>query len=125
MQSLEPLTTAVLSTALDAASLRQQVISANIANAGRSDYAAQRATFEATIGGLLQADASRGSSRTSPVELRMNVEPDIDADGNTHAVQLDAEMGALAQNSVHYQALVRGLNKYMSVMASAVTEGKR
>ena len=126
MPHIESLTTAVLSTALDAASLRQQVISANIANAGRSDYVAQKVSFEATLNEMmLRSDSSRSSSERSPIELRMSIEPDTAADGSTHAVQLDAEMGALAQNSVHYQALVRGLNKLMSVMASAVTEGKR
>ena len=127
MQGVESLTTSILSAALDAASLRQQVIAANIANANRSDYVAQRATFEATFNGLLSEStgAPGRDSRAEPIDLRMHVGPDLAADGTRHPVQLDAEVGALAQNTVHYEALIKGLGKYMSVMASAVSDGKR
>ena len=122
MPQIESLTVAALTSALDAASLRQQVIAANIANAGRSDYAAQRVSFEATF-----ADhaARAGLDRRAPVELRMRIEPDLADDGSPRPIQLDAEVGALTQNTTHYQALVRGLNRYLAVMASAVSEGKR
>lgn len=125
MAGIEALTVAALSSALDAASLRQQVIATNIANAGRSDYVAQRVSFEATLAEQAARLHGEGVDRRPPVELRMRVEPDLDADGRGRPVQLDAEVGALAQNSTHYQALIRGLNRYLSVMASAVSEGKR
>lgn len=127
MAGPEALTVAALSSALDAASLRQQVIAANIANAGRSDYAAQRVSFEATFAEqAARIGAARpGRDPRPPIELRMRVEPDLGADGRARPIQLDSEVAALAQNSTHYQALVRGLNRYLAVMASAVSEGKR
>jgi flagellar basal-body rod protein FlgB len=127
MQGIESLTTSILSTALDAASLRQQVIAANIANASRSDYVAQRASFEATFDGLASTSFSPASDRPSArsVDLHMRVQPDIASDGTRRPVQLDVEVAALTQNTVHYEALIKGLSKYMSVMASAVSDGKR
>ena len=126
MHSIESLTTATVSMALDAASLRQQVIAANIANAGRPDFEAQRVSFEATLSGLQHPSSAGSSAPASPAfALRAQLSPDLGSDGVPHAVALDSEVGALAQNTLHYQALVRGLSKYMSVMASAVSEGKR
>lgn len=127
MQGIESVTTSILSSALDAASLRQQVIAANIANASRADYVAQRASFEATFSGLSPGSASSGFARSMAgnVDLRMRVEPDLAADGARHPVQLDAEVASLTQNTVHYEALIKGLSKYMSVLASAVSDGKR
>jgi flagellar basal-body rod protein FlgB len=127
MRGVESLTTSILSAALDAASLRQQVIAANIANANRSDYVAQRASFEATVNSLSSQASSSADreGRADFVDLRMHVGPDLAADGTRRPVQLDVEVGALAQNTVHYEALIKGLSKYMSVMASAASDGKR
>jgi len=125
MLGIESLTTAAVSTALDAASLRQQVLAANIANAGRSDYAAQRVSFEATLAAAAQGRTGAGAGPSAPFDLRMRVEPDLLADGTPRPIRLDEEVGSLAQNSMHYQALVKGLTKYLSLMATAVSEGKR
>jgi flagellar basal-body rod protein FlgB len=127
MQGVESITTSILSAALDAANLRQQVIAANIANANRSDYVAQRASFEATFAGLMPGSAVKphDEAPAGGLDLRMRLIPDLGIDGAPRAVQLDSEVGALAQNTVHYEALVKGLSKYLSVMASAASDGKR
>ena len=126
MHGIASSTASILSAALDAASLRQQVIAANIANASRSDYVAQRATFEATFNAIRPASAgSPGHAQDGVVDLRMRVEPDLTTDGARHPVQLDAEVAALAQNTVHYEALLKGMSRYLSVMASAAGDGKR
>ena len=126
MQGIESLTSAVVSTALDAASIRQQVIAANIANAGRSDYGARGVSFEAALS-RLSPHAMPGSSAPSQpsIDLSARLVSQRDGDGGAVPVQFDVEMGALARNGVHYQALIKGLNKYLSVMASAVSDGKR
>ena len=127
MQGIESLTTAIVSTALDASSMRQQVIAANIANAGRAGYTAQRVSFEATVAHQMAAWAQSTATdlHRSSVELRWHLWPDVGSDGAAVPVRLDVEVGALAQNGVHYQALIKGLNKYMSLMSSAVSDGKR
>ncbi len=129
MPALEPVTLAAATAALDAASLRQQVIATNIANAGRADYAAQRVRFSAELAraGDPGRSASAMSSRpTMPAAtLHTQVETLRDLDGQPRPVQLDAEVAALGQNTTHYQALLRALGQHYALLASAVSEGKR
>jgi flagellar basal-body rod protein FlgB len=116
---VEALTGTALTLALDAATLRHQVHAANIANAGVPGYKAQRLSFEAQVQQGLQA------ARQSDVQVNARVGPEFSTDGQPHAVQLDAEVAAMSQNNVHYQTLVRALNRQLSILASAVSEGKR
>lgn len=120
---MEAITTTSLSLALDAASLRQQVIAANIANAGSVGFVPQRVSFEAQLAELARGNASQ--ARTPLPELQVRLEPDLAGDGLPRDVKVDTEVAALAENSLHYQALVRGLNRHLSVLSSAVSEGKR
>ena len=120
---VEAITTASLSLALDAATLRHQVIAANIANAGSAGFAPRRASFEAHL-----ADNQRGApgvTRPLAPELQVRIEPDLTPGGQPRVVQVDAEVAALAENNLHYQALLRGLSRHLGILASAVTEGKR
>lgn len=117
MTGIDPVTTAAVTAALDAASLRQQVIAANIANAGVAGRAAERVRFEAAW--------SAARDGTATVVLASRTESMLDAQGRPAGVQLDREVAALAENSLHYQALVRGLNRHLAVLASAASEGKR
>lgn len=119
---VEAVTGTALTLALDAATLRHQVHAANIANAGVAGYKAQRLSFEAQVLQGLQGAAGKANAGT---QVSARVEPDLAADGQPHAVQLDTEVAAMSQNSVHYQTLVRALNRQMSILASAVSEGKR
>jgi flagellar basal-body rod protein FlgB len=49
----------------------------------------------------------------------------LDGAGAPESVRLDGEVAALAQNTVQYQALIKGLNKHFSILASAASDGKR
>lgn len=119
---IEALTLPALSLALDAAVMRQQVIASNIANAHTEGYVAQRVSFEAAMDAA-SGDVLRSSDST---DLRLTAyaynatTPSIDG-----AVRLDSEVAAMSQNGAHYQALLKALNRHLSVMASAVSEGKR
>jgi flagellar basal-body rod protein FlgB len=124
---IEAITTAALGLALDAASLRQQAIAANIANAQSVDYTPVAVSFES------QLEDARASLRThgrldaaslAGVQPRIDSVPP-DAMGLPPKVMLDAEVAEMARNSVHYQALVKGLSKHYALLAAAVTEGKR
>lgn len=119
MTGIESVTTAALTAALDAASLRQQVLATNIANAGVPGRAAERVRFEAAW-----AEARDGASAPG-VALAGRTEPLLDAQGRPAAVQLDREVAALAENTLHHQALVRGLNRHLGLLATAASEGKR
>lgn len=112
---IEALTLPALSTAMDAAMIRQQVIANNIANASTPGFQAQRVSFE------LAFDAAAAGQ---PVPVTAHLEPQVSlsVDG---AVRLDAEVAAMAQNGAHYQTLLKALNRHLSVLASAVSDGKR
>ena len=120
---VEAITTTALSLALDAATLRHQVIATNIANAGTTGFVPRRASFEAH----LSASAMPGPTAhpAAAPELQVRIEPAVQADGQAGGVHLDSEVAAMAENSLHYQALVRALNRHLGILASAVTEGKR
>jgi flagellar basal-body rod protein FlgB len=120
---IEAVTTASLSLALDAATLRHQVIATNVANAGSTGFVPRHATFEAQVSEGLRS--AGGGSHTATPSLQVRIEPDVMPDGVTATVHVDSEVAALAENQLHYQALVRGLNRHLSILASAVSEGKR
>lgn len=113
--SIEALTLPALSTAMDAAVIRQQVIANNIANANTEGFRPQRVSFAMAL------DAA-GAAEGSQVSARLEPQVSLTSDG---AVRLDSEVAAMAQNGAHYQALLKALNRHLSVLASAVSDGKR
>lgn len=113
--SIDALTVHNLGAALDAAVIRQQVYASNIANAGTPGYQAQEARFVASSGG-----DTWGKQGSTEVELAPRWS--LSGDG---AVKLDREMAAMAQNGAHYQALLRALNRHLSVLMSAASDGRR
>lgn len=126
LQGTEAVTTQALGLALDAASLRQQVIAANIANANTIGYLPQQLSFgeqmEQVRGEIKQSGSlSAGSLAT----LRPTLAVALDARGFPAKVRLDEEMAAMAQNTVQYQALIKGLNRHFSILATAASDGKR
>ena len=54
--------------------------------------------------------------------MQLQPQVSLSADG---AVRLDSEVAAMAQNGTHYQTLMKALNRHLSVLASAVNDGKR
>lgn len=117
----EAITSVALGWALDAASLRHQLIAANIANANTAGYVPMQASFE------MQLDTIRQQAGRIDVSnaVEMKVEPRLDASGLPAKIQLDMEMANLTQNAVQYQALVKGLSKHYAILLSAVSDGKK
>lgn len=98
---VEGLTVATLARALDLAVLRHQVIASNIANAALPGHAARRVDFAGEV--VIQRDAA----------------------GLPAGVQVEAQLTALAHNQLHYQVLVKALTRHLSILSSAVNDGKR
>jgi len=124
--SIEAITTAAVSLALQAASLRQQAIGANIANANAAGYAPMQLSFETQLAEA--REALRAQGRVTPAMLEMlqpELVPALDAHGRPAPIQVDAQMAEMAANAVHYQALVQGLSRHMSIMATAAADGRR
>jgi flagellar basal-body rod protein FlgB len=119
-RGIESLTIPALSLALDAALARQKVIASNIANANVEGFQARRVTFGAvldTASGAVDQPPGVSGPRTQLLpRLSLSV---------GGAVRLDQEVAAMAQNSAHFQALLKGLNSHLSVLEIAVRDGRR
>lgn len=125
-QSIEALTTGVLSLALSAAGQRHQALAANLANAAVQGYTPVRLAFEASLADARQSLRERGSvDAQSLAAARIEIEPDVDASGRAAPVQVDVAMVELARNAVHYQALTQGLSRHLGIHAMAVADGRR
>ena len=125
-EGLEAITTSALALALDAASLRQQAIAANIANHATEGYVPQKLDFESQMREAQRVLHSKGSMDAFALAgVRLQLEPVLDAQGQPARVQLDEQVADMAQNSVQYQVLARGLNRHLSILSTAASDGKR
>jgi flagellar basal-body rod protein FlgB len=121
------------STALKLRSERQQVLSANIANADTPNYkavdfdfgaalaSATGAASGATPAGTLatsSAGHSAGNGSSLPVPIQFRTASQASVDGNT--VEMDAERAQFADNAVRYEAALKFLNGQIKTMLSAV-----
>ena len=127
-EGIERITTAALSLALDAATMRQQAIAANIANADVPGYQPVTVDFESqldTAQRTLDEGGRLDMSALGDVAPRVVADLQMQPAGLSPKVTLDMEMARLAQNGVQYQALTTALNKQFALMALAVNDGKR
>ena len=123
---IEAMTTATLSLALDAASLRQQAIASNIANADVIDYTPQEVAFETQLAQARDGLRRNGSvDAFSLADVQLKMTPMANPSHQQVRSPLDAEVAKLAQNTLHYQALIKGLNKHFALISSAISEGKK
>lgn len=121
------------STALKLRSERQQVLSANIANADTPNYKAVDFDFSAALANATGAgsgavrpaalatsnaahSAGNLGSLSVPVQFRNATQASVD--GNT--VEMDAERAQFADNAVRYEAALKFLNGQIKTMLSAV-----
>ena len=125
---IEGTTMNVVGLALDAASLRQQAIASNIANANTAGYQPLRVRFEQHLASLRAQLHSAGSVEEATLSsFRPTIEREaVSADpAGGSAVALDQEVAKLSANSLHYQVLLRGLNRQFAILGTAINEGKR
>jgi flagellar basal-body rod protein FlgB len=120
--STEAITASLMRMALDGAALRHQAIATNIANATTPGHRPVQVNFEANI----EQARQRMEAGESPASMRADLAPTAQvADDGDPAVSIDMQAADLAQNVVHYQALLKGYGKRMSILAMAINEGKR
>jgi len=119
-------TSALVVMALDAATLRHQALANNLANIHSENFRPQRLNFEEQLTALRHAAATR--SPIAPAALAQ-VRPFIETDGARPNAGLtgtmDLELVKLSQNAVHYQSLLKALDKWGGILALAVNEGRR
>jgi flagellar basal-body rod protein FlgB len=122
MNVIDPATLMLTQRALDAASLRHAAHAQNIANANVAGAQAVRVGFEEHLEGIRTSLESGKPLTVSDVE---SVRPSMDSLSGTARINLDSEMASLSRNSLHYQSLVRALERHLSILTLAVTDGKR
>lgn len=129
IEDLGGATAQLVKLALDAAAMRHEVIATNIANVGSPNYVPLSVKFEEELASardaLLAADPERRES-VQLATMRPYIEENqhVNSYGDTK-IMLDLEMVRLAQNVVHYQALIDGLGKKMSIIKMAINEGNQ
>ena len=124
-----------ISKSLDLRSERQNVISANIANAETPGYQSQRMDFEEALASALDLDDAP-MVRTNPKHMTAagevgNVEGEIYNDPNNvvredgNTVDRDAEMFKLAENQIQYNAAIELLKRKIGLIKYSINEGGR
>jgi flagellar basal-body rod protein FlgB len=111
-------TGSLIRMALDGVSVRQLATANNIANASTPDYAPLRVDFESRL-----ADAMREAAHGRDAARLL---PAVSTDPTPGAkVQLDIEAAQMAQDVLHYQALLRALREQMDILQTAINDGRR
>lgn len=137
MDAFTTKTMQILERSLDAASLRQKVLSNNIANVDTPNFKRSDISFESALQASLNQDTSsirgfRTDSRHIPIgppsfnEIRAEIiaEPSSTVNNNGNNVDIDSEMTQLAVNQIKYNALIQDLNGYLARLRSAIQGGR-
>ncbi|HJV17970.1 MAG TPA: flagellar basal body rod protein FlgB [Bacillales bacterium] len=121
-----------LDHALNYSSLKQKVISQNIANVDTPNYKAKDVRFKKIFQDEINQnfntfrtdprhlDFSNDSNSQSELVVRKNVE----YNNNGNSVDIDQEMSDLATNQIYYNALVEQLNSKFSMLQNVIRGGK-
>jgi flagellar basal-body rod protein FlgB len=125
-------TTNLLQKGLDAAQLRQDVISNNIANIDTPGFKASEVQFESYMKEALADDSGFQAKVTRPEHIEFGggsapaVQPTVVSDDSAamrmdgNGVDIDKQMTDLAKNSIWYDALVAKLNGELSRLKTAI-----
>jgi len=109
----------IVEQAIDAASLRQQVLAHNLANAMTPGFKRSRVDFETELARALAAGKN-------PDQVRPLVVQEADsigrADGNN--VDVEAESAKMAANQIWYSALTRQISDHFSRLRMVITDGR-
>jgi len=115
-----------LAKTLDAASLRQQVIAHNMANANTPGFKRSVVAFEEA----LQRAMEKGSKCKSVGRIK-EVRPQVVRDNTTsmrvdgNNVDIESEMALLALNTLTYHAVIRRLSSRFASAHYVIHEGRR
>lgn len=125
-------TTDALATSLAMRQIRQNVTTANIANANTPGYHAKKVDFEDALAKALDMDGtnklntSHGDHFTvggqPAVEPGIYENPDVEVSNDGNTVDYEKEMAALSENTVLYKTALQLINKKMAAMKYAISE---
>ncbi|MGI5891305.1 MAG: flagellar basal body rod protein FlgB [Bacillota bacterium] len=110
---------------LDALSLRQSVISSNLANVDTPGYKSHTVVFEDILKRFLSSSGSSiNSSRLNNLQpqIRENKDSSLRDDGNN--VDITAEKIELSRTQLQYEYLIRAVSSELSRMKYVINEGR-
>ncbi|MFD2443516.1 flagellar basal body rod protein FlgB [Bacillus sp. CGMCC 1.16607] len=124
-------TISTLEQGLNYASLKQKVISQNIANVDTPNYKAMNVSFKNVLQNELQStiNAKRTNSRHFDFQSQSGQQNfishnPVQYNHNGNSVDLDKEMADLATNQIYYNALIERINGKFSTLQNVIRGGK-
>ena len=98
----------------------------NLANVHSENYRAQRVNFEEQLSALRHAVATQSPIASAALaQVQPFIEIDVARGTGGLAARMDMELVTLSQNAVHYQTLLKALDKWGGILTLAVNEGRR
>jgi len=120
-----------LENALNYASLKQKVISNNIANSDTPNYKAKSVSFssilEAEISNTVAAkktDARHYDFSFASANPEVYVNKNVSYNHNGNSVDIDHEMSTLAKNQIYYNAVTDRINGKFQSLQNVIRGGK-
>lgn len=123
----------VLETGLDASSLRQKVLSNNIANVDTPDFKRSDVNFQQVLGEALGETGTNLSLKvTSPQHIQdvsSSVQSGVVTDRSTtlrndgNNVDIDREMANVAENGLYYNSVTQTVSNQLGLLRMAI-DGK-
>ena len=101
--------------------VKQNVLSANVANAETPGYHAQKVDFESALKSAIQQDSNKID--TLKADIFDNPEVDVSNDGNT--VDLEKELASMVENNIMYRAANQLINKKLASLKYVASDGGR
>lgn len=123
--SIESITTAALSAALDTSARRHAAVAANIANVQTEGYAPLHVVFDARLEDARAALREAGWLDASAIAGLRGEIRSAGSDGAPKKMQLDMQMAEMARNSVHFQALTQAVSRHLGMLALAAGDGRK
>lgn len=125
-------TITTLEKGLNYSSLKQKVISQNIANEATPGYKAKDVSFKETLQAAVKQGipAYRTDSRhyefsiSEPSNKGIVTKKNVSFNENGNSVDIDNEMADLATNQIYYNALIERISGKFSSLQSVIRGGK-
>lgn len=119
----------LMKNALDASSMRQEMISSNVANVNTADYKVNKVDFETILDNVSNGTAMNktndlhiGFGNLEDVSPVVSKRTDTTVKENGNNVDIDIEMAEEASNSIYYNAMITQLNAKYSMLRSVITK---
>ncbi|WP_174735001.1 flagellar basal body rod protein FlgB [Mesobacillus harenae] len=121
-----------LENALNYSSLKQKVISQNIANVDTPNYKAKDASFKASFDEALGRSLSANRTDLRHIEFkqhpvsqaRITSQNNVQYNHNGNSVDLDKEMTDLAENQIYHNAVIERISGKFNSLQSVIRGGK-